>query len=139
MCDPVMGRGREEGERLEESGKGECVGRDGSGEGREEAHRERGVAMESIGKEHSVPGEDISARDIVEQAPGVLEAAAPGIEGDELGGEEVGRNDGEGDEAGVKLLALAEAAAVGPALEEAAIRAEVRHRRQSGNAVVRDC
>lgn len=139
MYGPMMGGDWEGGERLEESGKGECVRRDGSGEGGEEAQRERGVAMENISKEHGVPGEDISVRDIVEQAPGVLEAAAAGIEGDELGGEEVGRNDGEGDEASVKLLALAEAAAVGPALEEVAIRAEVRRRRQSGNAVGCDC
>lgn len=60
-----------------------------------------------------------------------MEAAAAGVQGDELGGEEVGSDDGEDDEAGVELLALAEATAIGAALDEDTISADVRQRRQA--------
>lgn len=107
----VRGRGR-----VEEDGKGEGVGLEVGREGGEESE---GVGMGRslciVGEEHGVVGEEVWLGDSVEYVAGVEEAAGAGVEGDELGGEEVGGGNGVVEEAG---MGSSEEAVVGGALVE---------------------
>lgn len=82
--------------------------------------------MERERDENGVPGEDAGPRDGVEHPARVVEARRAGVEGDELGGEEVGRRHGEGDKAGVELAAGGEVAGVSAELDEVAVRPRIR-------------
>ena len=82
--------------------------------------------MEGERDENGVPGEEAGARDGVEHAAGVVQVSGPGVEGDELGCEEVGGDHGEGDDAGVELAAGGKVAGVGAELNEVAVHARVQ-------------
>lgn len=81
--------------------------------------------MHGAGDEKGVVGEGILVRNLVEHVACAGELACLGVESDELGGEEVVGGGGGEDEAGVELLRLAREAAVGAALDEAAVESEV--------------
>jgi hypothetical protein len=76
--------------------------------------------------EDGVPGEEIGPGDGVEHLACVIDSPGTRVEGDELGGEEVGWCHGRDDEAGVELAAGGKVAGVGAALDKVAVRPRVR-------------
>lgn len=72
--------------------------------------------------------------DFVEHLAGGVEAAVAGVEGEKLGGEEVGGGDGVEDEPGVELAGeVEEGEVVDAVLDEVTVGAEVEGARNGGD------
>lgn len=83
------------------------------------------MIVDVAGNEKGVEGEGVLLGNLVEHMAGEGEAARFGVEADELRGEEVVGSGGGEDETRVDLLPLAREAAIGAALNEAAVEREI--------------
>lgn len=77
--------------------------------------------MERIANEECITRERVLPGNLIEHVMGLTEAVGFRVKGDELGSKEIVKNCGGKDEAGMKLLGLADKMAVGTMLNEMTI------------------